>query len=371
MPFKHYEFPKDPAHRREWIKLVNRQRNEGDSSMWQPKPDSKVCSFHFVDFQPTEANPHPTLSLGYQPFAVPKSKRLKNRNMTDDLFELQDKTAMPSHSLSGAENLSEPELFEPVLVPDSGSVEQLEPKPDEHAAEDWIETPSEAIPQPPAADGETANSSGEDLVSKSELTAARKRIKNLEAQLASKSMFIRKQRQELNAHKRPLHQRLLTSDSTCHFYTNIKKLSVFLLLCSYIKTHMTAQEKVRANLGRHSFFSKAKKHQLKSNTKTAKPKLAHNDIILLVLMKLRLGLLHTDIAERFGISLKDVSTTFRTYVTIMARALKPILIVFYPRSEIAKTLPKEYKNYRKLRCIIDCSEIFIQKPQDLQLQAAA
>ena len=73
----------------------------------------------------------------------------------------------------------------------------------------------------------------------------------------------------------------------------------------------------------------------------------------------------------FGISLKDVSTTFRTYSTIMARALKPILIVFYPRSEIAKTLPKEYKNNCKPRCIIDCSEIFIQKPQDLQLQAAA
>ena len=62
---------------------------------------------------------------------------------------------------------------------------------------------------------------------------------------------------------------------------------------------MAAQEKILANLGHHSFFSKAKKHNLKSNTKTAKSKLGHNDVTLLVRMKLRLGPLHTDIEERF------------------------------------------------------------------------
>ena len=146
--------------------------------------------------------------------------------MTEDSFEHQDKTAMSSDTLTGAGNQLEPVLFEPDLVPNSGSVKQLEPKPDEHASEDWIETPSEAIPQPPAADGEMVNSSGGDLVSKSELAAARIRIDSLEAQLASKSMFIRKQRHELNAHKRPLHQRLLTSDSTCHFYEHKKVICI-------------------------------------------------------------------------------------------------------------------------------------------------
>ena len=96
--------------------------------------------------------------------------------MTEDSIEHQDKTAMSSDTLSGAGNQPEPELFEPVLVPNSGSVEQLGPKPDEHASEDWFETPSEAIPQPPAADGEMVNSSGGDSVSKSELAAARIRI---------------------------------------------------------------------------------------------------------------------------------------------------------------------------------------------------
>lgn len=35
-----------------------------------------------------------------------------------------------------------------------------------------------------------------------------------------------------------------------------------------------------------------------------------------------------------------------------------------------KTIPKEYARYSRLRCIIDCSEVFIQKPSNLLTQAA-
>lgn len=72
---------------------------------------------------------------------------------------------------------------------------------------------------------------------------------------------------------------------------------------------------------------------------------------------------------RFRISLKQVSQVFRETVKLLATAMRP-LIVFYRRKEVSRTLPKCYrKNYKNLRCIIDCSEIFIQKPHDLNLQA--
>lgn len=35
-----------------------------------------------------------------------------------------------------------------------------------------------------------------------------------------------------------------------------------------------------------------------------------------------------------------------------------------------KTLPKAYQKMENIRCIIDCSEIFIQRPNDLQFQSA-
>lgn len=65
----------------------------------------------------------------------------------------------------------------------------------------------------------------------------------------------------------------------------------------------------------------------------------------------------------------EVSRTFSEMVKIMADALKP-LIVFYERQKVAETLPKEYINHKRLRCVIDCTEFFIQKPSDLQNQAA-
>lgn len=66
----------------------------------------------------------------------------------------------------------------------------------------------------------------------------------------------------------------------------------------------------------------------------------------------------------------DVSTIFHRYTTYMARALKPVLLIFHPQNDVAKTMPQQYHHYKRLRCIIDCSEIFMQKPQDLRMQAA-
>lgn len=65
----------------------------------------------------------------------------------------------------------------------------------------------------------------------------------------------------------------------------------------------------------------------------------------------------------------DVSCVFAATVRNLAEALRP-LIVFYDRQVIAKSLPAEYRNFKRLRCIIDCTEFFIQKPSDLQNQAA-
>lgn len=53
----------------------------------------------------------------------------------------------------------------------------------------------------------------------------------------------------------------------------------------------------------------------------------------------------------------------------LACALRP-LIIFYSREEVSKTLPPQYGDYKRLRCIIDCTEMFIQKSASQQCQAA-
>lgn len=60
---------------------------------------------------------------------------------------------------------------------------------------------------------------------------------------------------------------------------------------------------------------------------------------------------------------------FHQTLSLLAKILRR-LIIFYPREEIARSIPNEYVHYKKLRCIVDCTEIFIQTPTDLQCQLA-
>lgn len=75
------------------------------------------------------------------------------------------------------------------------------------------------------------------------------------------------------------------------------------------------------------------------------------------------------ITYRFEISETAVTEAMNHTIPLLSRALRP-LIVFYDRSTVQENLPKEYMNYPRLRCIIDCTEFFIQRPQDMKNQAS-
>ena len=52
---------KSPNQRDNWRRLVNREGK--NNQLWEPSKDSRVCSFHFVDGEPTTHNPNPTINL--------------------------------------------------------------------------------------------------------------------------------------------------------------------------------------------------------------------------------------------------------------------------------------------------------------------
>jgi len=91
--------------------------------------------------------------------------------------------------------------------------------------------------------------------------------------------------------------------------------------------------------------------------------------LVLVLMKIRLGLTNEFLGTLFGISPTVCSSVINTWVKFLAYNLKPL--VFWPdRDAIKQHLPKSLKTkYPHLRCTLDCSETFIQRPRDLYLQA--
>lgn len=102
-------------------------------------------------------------------------------------------------------------------------------------------------------------------------------------------------------------------------------------------------------------------------TKTA---LEPAECLLLVLMKLRLGLFNDDIAHRFDIGSGTVSQIFREWLSRMAFVLS-FYIKQPSRETIRNTLPRCFieENLEDVTGIIDCSEVFIDRPFNLDARA--
>ena len=87
-----------------------------------------------------------------------------------------------------------------------------------------------------------------------------------------------------------------------------------------------------------------------------------------VLLKLRTAVTNEMLADLFDISTGGASQVINTWVKFLACELKPL--IFWPSKEaIRESLPKSLKHCTNLRCTIDFSEIFIDRPRNLEIQA--
>ena len=91
---------------------------------------------------------------------------------------------------------------------------------------------------------------------------------------------------------------------------------------------------------------------------------------LLVLMKLRLGVPNQDLAYRFNISSAAVSSIFHKWINVMSVELN--CLIPWPDAEtLRRNMPVSFrKHYSKVKCIIDCFEIFIERPTSFEARAA-
>lgn len=129
-------------------------------------------------------------------------------------------------------------------------------------------------------------------------------------------------------------ERLQNDDHQVHFYTGLPSYSVFIALLNLLVGVMSKHLSHGLNVG---------------------------DQFLLVLMKLRLAVPNQDLACRFGIIPSRVSQLFHQWIDVMSRELEQL--IKWPHHEIVqKHLPDCFKpTYSKTTCIIDCSEVFIER----------
>lgn len=88
------------------------------------------------------------------------------------------------------------------------------------------------------------------------------------------------------------------------------------------------------------------------------------DQLLAVLMRLKVGLLVTNISDRFCISSCRFSSIFTSWICLLHAELKA-LNRFPSREKIASCLPLSMQEFPSLRIILDCTEIYIQKSSSL------
>ena len=91
-------------------------------------------------------------------------------------------------------------------------------------------------------------------------------------------------------------------------------------------------------------------------------KLTSKDEFLILLMKLRLGLLEKDLASRFGISLTTTSTIVRTWLKVSSSILKSMVQV-PDLAALNATKPVHFNGISNLHSIIDATELFIETPK--------
>ena len=97
-------------------------------------------------------------------------------------------------------------------------------------------------------------------------------------------------------------------------------------------------------------------------------KLSLEQEYLLVLMRLRLGLLIKDLAFRFQVSSTPVSQIWITWIKLMSKELR-CLMIWPSKVQVFGTLPEAFKKlYSKVQVIIDCTEVYFETPSSLEVE---
>ena len=155
-------------------------------------------------------------------------------------------------------------------------------------------------------------------------------------------------------------------NSATKFYTGFPNFSSLFATYEYLAPKLSRMHYWRGNKSSdNSNLSYHEKSTLKPGQKRS---LSHLEEFVLVLMRLKVGLLAIDLADRFGISTAQVSKIFTTWICFLYHEL-PTLFPFPSQDLVRKNMPPQFKLYPNTRIIIDCTEIFIEVPSSMKSQS--
>ena len=154
-------------------------------------------------------------------------------------------------------------------------------------------------------------------------------------------------------------------DTKTRFYTGYVNFGTFMVIFNNL---LQVAGKLNYWNGKDSLKDKPYLDDQNRQKPGPKRKLRLIDEYLMVFMRLRLGLLQQDLADRFGVSVSTVSRVLITWYKVLALHLKSF-IVWPSRQLINKNLPDCFKKFPNTRVVLDCTEFFIQCPSSLVNQS--
>ena len=187
--------------------------------------------------------------------------------------------------------------------------------------------------------------------------------RNKKLMIQNSNLILNKYKKQQNNPQKKMFKTIITTDKKCNFYTNVSTIKLFHILHDCIQP-LVYRRFYKNNV--NTFYRTKNNRTPKKSGPTRK--LCSQDEFLLVLMKLRLALFNKDLADLFKICFATVSKIFQSWIRAMAKYISSI--VYMPEEmQIRENLPERFENKRNVVAIIDCSEIFIETPKNLELQS--
>ena len=189
-------------------------------------------------------------------------------------------------------------------------------------------------------------------------------------ELTSKISSLNDQLEQLELQLRQLKQslfpieKLKADNSATRFYTGFPNFSSLLATFEYFEPKL---KRMRYWRGKESSGNSDTVQNDKSN-RGRKRSLSYLEEFIMVLMRLKVGLFVSDLANRFGISPGHVSKIFTTWISFLYNEL-PNLFPFPSQELVFKNMPTQFKDFPNTRIILDCTEIYTEVPSSMISQS--
>lgn len=158
--------------------------------------------------------------------------------------------------------------------------------------------------------------------------------------------------QELKKYRRKLFlKEVMMSNSKCFYYTGVPSVKILQGLYDWVEP---SARDIKL------WGGKRKMTPLRKQGRRRKIMTLFEEYVLtLVRIKRGFGLTHLEYL--FGISESHISRIFTTWVNLLSKCMEQLII--WPAKNVVKdNLPNSFQQFSNTRCIIDCSELFVEKP---------